>query len=146
MQLFYSIFLTLFSALARASSYCTGEPSVAGYCTPETWEGRTTNGAPAVEGASGCEAACLGVASDAGDWFANLTGAAAGEKRSLVGYDCTFSIGRGPGQADPLTFSLANQDILDIYAGAIQRFAWDGRVAATGTMRCEGKEVAWWID
>lgn len=146
MQLFYSLFLTLVAAWARAGSSCTGDPAVAGYCTPETWEDRTTADAPPVEGRSGCEDACKGVASDGGDWFANLTGAAPGEKRSVVGYDCAFSLGRGPGQADPLAFSLANQDILDIYRGAIERFAKDGRLAATGTMRCEGMEVTWWID
>ncbi|KAK8031382.1 glycoside hydrolase family 18 protein [Apiospora arundinis] len=94
-----------------------------------------------------CEDACRGVASDAGDWGANLTGLPAGQRHSVVGYACGFSLGRGPNQPDPLEFDFQNQDILDVYQGAIDRFATaDGRVAATGTMTCQGKSVQWWVD
>ncbi|ORY57816.1 uncharacterized protein BCR38DRAFT_448739 [Pseudomassariella vexata] len=105
--------------------------------------GSTNSSAPLI---SECYDACRGVSTDAGDWYADLTGKPEGVKSLLVGYACTFSIGRGPSQGDPLAFSLHNQDILDIYDGAISRFGSDGRVSASGTMICEGNQVAWWVD
>ncbi|KAF7539645.1 hypothetical protein G7054_g1986 [Neopestalotiopsis clavispora] len=94
-----------------------------------------------------CQALCPIVNQDPMDWFVNLTGAAVGEKRGLInGYPCQFSLGRGPGQSDPLEFSLTNADILGLIDGAVGKFGGGGHVAATGTMKCEGKEVSWWID
>ncbi|KAK8111729.1 chitinase [Apiospora kogelbergensis] len=129
---------------AATAQWCKGQPNKPGYCTPQTWTNLTTADSPKT---GECEDACRGVASDAGDWGANLTGVAAGQRRSVVGYACGFSLGRGPNQPDPLEFDFQNQDILDIYQGAIDRFATaDGRVAATGTMVCQGKSLQWWVD
>ncbi|KAK6070126.1 hypothetical protein SCUP234_06884 [Seiridium cupressi] len=140
----YALILLASLAAFTSAQSCTGDKSVAGYCTPDTWTAHPINSSAPTN--AECQDACHGVASDAGDWFANLTGSAPGERRSVVGFPCQFSIGRGPGQADPLSFSFANQDILDVYDGAISRFGSSGRTAATGTMTCEGKKVTWWVD
>ncbi|KAI0126819.1 hypothetical protein BJ170DRAFT_596388 [Xylariales sp. AK1849] len=131
------------AALVTAQA-CTGDQSIVGYCTPETWTALPINSSAPTN--AECQDACQGVNSDAGDWFANLTGIADNERRTVVGYPCQFALGRGPGQVDPLEFSFANQDILDIYDGVISRFGSSGRTAATGTMVCEGKQVTWWVD
>lgn len=132
---------TAFMATLTTAAWCTGDKTVVGYCTPDTWTAQPINSSAPTN--DECQDACQGVASDAGDWFANLTGIAAGARRSVVGYPCQFALGRGPGQADPLEFSFANQDILDIYDRVISRFGSSGRTAATGTMTCEGKKVQW---
>lgn len=140
-SLFSFLLLGLPSATAQ---WCKGQPNTPGYCTPLTWTDLTKADSPKT---GECEDACRGVASDAGDRGANLTGLPAGQRHSVVGYACGFSLGRGPNQPDPLEFDFQNQDILDVYQGAIDRFAAaDGRVAATGTMTCQGKSVQWWVD
>lgn len=142
MQLIY-LLLACLPAFAAADS-CTGNPSLAGHCTPETWTAQPINStSPTI---AQCQDACQGVNSDAGDWFANLTGSADGERRSLVGYACQFSVGRGCGQEDPLEVDIANQDILDIYSGVIARFGSSGLTSASGTMNCSGKILRWWVD
>ncbi|KAK8034078.1 glycoside hydrolase family 18 protein [Apiospora rasikravindrae] len=140
-----SIFLASFFLHAATAQWCAGQPDTPGYCTPQTWTALpTTADSPQT---AECQDACRGVASDAGDWGANLTGLPEGQRHTVVGYPCGFSLGRGPGQGDPLEFDFQNQDILDVYQGAIDRFATaDGRVAATGTMSCQGKRVQWWVD
>jgi hypothetical protein len=145
MLAFYLV-LPLIAGLAAAQNPCTGDPSITGYCTPLTWDAEPQNDTdPTVDD---CGYACrIGVAGDAGDWAADLTGSADGERRRVVGFPCEFAIGRGPGQADPIRFSMANQDILDIYAGVIDRFnSSTGRVAGSGTMTCEGLLIRWWVD
>lgn len=135
--------LAAVASIANAAA-CTGDKTIVGYCTPNTWTVQPINSSAPTN--AECQDACTGVSSDAGDWFANLTGIPAGQRRSVVGYPCQFALGRGPGQADPLEFPFANQDILDIYDGVISHFGSSGRTAATGTMTCEGKSVSWWVD
>lgn len=142
----YIVFSFLLAVLTTAQNPCTGTPSTTGYCTPLTWVAEPRNDTnPTV---SQCGDACQGVSSDAGDWIVNLTGSADGERRRLIGYPCEFALGRGEGQADPIEFYMDNQDILDIYAGVIDRFNNDSstRVAGTGTMTCSGLLVRWWVD
>lgn len=138
------LLLASLSALAEAQDYCAQNTGEAPYCTPQTWVAEPINStAPTI---AECQDACRGVESDAGDWGADLTGSADGERRSVVGYPCGFSLGRGLGQADPIDITFANQDILNLYAGTISRFGSSGQTAATGTMLCQGKLVRWWID
>ncbi|ETS75049.1 hypothetical protein PFICI_13533 [Pestalotiopsis fici W106-1] len=133
------------AALTTAASQTCLAKGPAGYCKQLTWEAqKNQTGAPTIDE---CQQLCPVVSQDPESWFVNLTGAAVGEKRGLInGYPCHFSLGRGPGQGDPLKFSLANEDILGLIDGAVGRFGNSGHVAATGTMNCEGKNITWWID
>jgi hypothetical protein len=140
----FTLLIVSLSSLVRAQDYCGVNTGEAPYCTPQTWVAEPINStAPTI---AECQDACRGVESDAGDWEADLTGSADGERRTVVGYPCQFALGRGPGQADPIQVTYANQDILNIYEGVIQRFGSSGQTAATGTMICQGKLLRWWID
>ncbi|KAH8682223.1 hypothetical protein BX600DRAFT_505834 [Xylariales sp. PMI_506] len=131
-------------ATAASVNYCAGVPSAATYCTPLTWTAQPLNSSAPTD--DECQDACRGVYSDAGDWEADLTGAAEGERRTVVGYPCQFALGRGPGQADPIVITFTNQDIVNIYEGAIQMFGASGQTSASGTMVCQDKVVSWWVD
>ncbi|KAK6201905.1 hypothetical protein LQW54_009219 [Pestalotiopsis sp. IQ-011] len=121
-----------------------GKPSL---CRPLTWTAQPQTNRAELPTAAQCQQLCSVVSGDAGDWSANLTGATLSEKRGLVdGYPCHFSLGRGPGQRDTLEVSLDDQDILYIIDGAVTKFGSGGKVAATGTMTCQGENVTWWVD
>ncbi|KAI0599491.1 hypothetical protein F4775DRAFT_591281 [Biscogniauxia sp. FL1348] len=127
---------------------CTGNQADAGYCTTLTYVDRTdaTAGAPTT---SDCQATCRGVLQDPGDWIVQFAGVPAGGRHQMLGYACGFSVGRGDGEPADLSFSMANQDILDILDEVTRRFGGahgGGAVAAEGTMECQGHVAKWYVD
>ena len=66
----------------------------------------------------------------------------------MVGYPCGFSVGRGAGEPLNLSFSMHNQDIIDVFDEVNKRFGnlHGGKVAAEGTMVCEGHQVIWYVN
>jgi hypothetical protein len=66
----------------------------------------------------------------------------------MVGSPCGFSIGRAAGQPLDYSFSMDNQDIVDIFDEVTKRFAplHGGKVAAEGLIRCQGFEATWYIN
>jgi hypothetical protein len=56
-------------------------------------------------------------------------------------------MGRAPGQPLDYSFSMDNQDIVDIFDEVTKRFAplHRGKVAAEGLIRCQGFEGMWYI-
>ncbi|KAI1634769.1 hypothetical protein F4809DRAFT_651665 [Biscogniauxia mediterranea] len=135
------------AAAALAGDACTGNKADAGYCTTLTYVDRTlsASGAPTT---ADCQATCRGVLQDPGDWIVEFEGVPAGGRHQMLGYACGFSVARGDGEPADLTFSMTNQDILDIIDEATQRFggAHGGAVAAEGTMQCQGHVAKWYID
>lgn len=77
-----------------------------------------------------------------------LSGKPDGYRQNMVGYPCGFSIGRAPGQPNDYNFYMHNQDIVDILDEVSKRFAplHGGRVAAEGTVRCDGFVATWYVD
>jgi hypothetical protein len=65
----------------------------------------------------------------------------------MVGSPCGFSIGPAPGQPRDISFSMHNQDIVDVLYEVSMRFAplHGGRVAAEGRIKCEGFEAVWYV-
>lgn len=63
-------------------------------------------------------------------------------------YPCAFSYSRSPNEAEGKQFFMDNQDIADIIDEVNKRFGplHSGKVAATGTMVCDGYEAIWWVD
>jgi hypothetical protein len=69
-------------------------------------------------------------------------------RQNMVGSPCGFSMGRAPGQPLNYSFSMDNQDIVDIFDEVTQRFAplHGGKVAAEGLIKCQGFEGTWYIN
>jgi hypothetical protein len=67
---------------------------------------------------------------------------------NMVGYPCGFSVGRGAGEPLNFSFSMHNQDIIDVFDEVNKRFGvlHSGKVAAEGTMVCEGHQVIWYVN
>ena len=63
-------------------------------------------------------------------------------------YPCSFSVGRGAGEPLNYSFFMHNQDIVDVLDEVNLRFGplHNGRVAAKGTMVCEGKQATWYVE
>ncbi|KAI1502019.1 hypothetical protein F5X99DRAFT_170734 [Biscogniauxia marginata] len=133
-----------FSGLALAAA-CTGDKSIAGYCTTLTLLDRTN---PSVSpSTSQCQDTCAAVLQDPSDWNVDFAGKPDGYRQPMLGHDCGFSVSRGDGEPANLRFSMRNQDILDIIDEAVNRFGGaNGRVGAEGTMNCEGHIAKWYID
>lgn len=57
-------------------------------------------------------------------------------------------MGRASGQPQDYRFDMHNQDIVDILDEVSQRFGplHGGRVAAEGTIRCQGFEATWAVE
>lgn len=142
-----TLFFTAFAALAAAQNACTGDKSIAGYCTTLTYVDRTNtaSGPPTV---TECLDTCRGVLSDAGDWGVDFTGKPPGYIDNMLGYPCGFSVGRGAGEPNDYSFLMHNQDIIDIIDEVNQRFGGlhGGNVAAEGTMNCEGHLATWYVN
>lgn len=131
--------LLLLPAQAQAQ-FCRGDPTITGYCTPLTWIDTTIPTSPAIEQ---CNNRCSGISNDAGDWMAQFAGKSDAYRDNMVGGPCAFAMSRGSNTTGDLF--LHNQDILDLYYGAIERFGGGGRVAARGAMTCQGMKVNWFL-
>ncbi|KAI1296139.1 hypothetical protein F5Y03DRAFT_297211 [Xylaria venustula] len=136
----------IFIPFSYGQDNCYGNKSIAGYCTPLTYTD-TTDSFSAPPKTSDCEATCVGINQDAGDWLVDFSTDAAGALHSMILYHCGFAVSRGDGTPEDAKFSLANQDILDLYDESLNRFGplHDGAISASGTMECSGFNVNWYI-
>ncbi|KAI0801616.1 hypothetical protein GGR55DRAFT_469000 [Xylaria sp. FL0064] len=132
--------------LSHGQDNCYGNKSIVGYCTPLTYTD-TTNTFKAPPKTSDCEATCVGINQDPGDWLVDFSTDADGALHSMLLYHCGFAVSRGAGTPADAKFSLANQDILDLYDESLNRFGnlHNGAISATGTMQCSGYKVNWFI-
>jgi hypothetical protein len=66
----------------------------------------------------------------------------------MVGYPCTFSVSRGAGEPKDYSFFMTNQDIIDIIDEVSKRYGslHGGKVAAQGTMVCQGHQAVWYVN
>ncbi|KAI1339194.1 hypothetical protein F5Y15DRAFT_416069 [Xylariaceae sp. FL0016] len=153
-QLLAFFFATLAVALPWALSddtlvdTCTGDSSIAGYCTPLTYVDKTSS-ASGTTNPTQCQHTCSEVLTDAGDWNVDFSGDPTdpGYKHAVLGFDCGFSVSRGDGEPTSYSFNMANQDILDLVRESSSRFGADNKsFAAEGTMNCAGHEVKWYIE
>ncbi|OAL53067.1 hypothetical protein IQ07DRAFT_641480 [Pyrenochaeta sp. DS3sAY3a] len=143
-----TLLLSVFASLAIAQiNYCAGDKTIVGHCETLTYIDRTTtaSGPPST---AECQDACRGVLTDAGDWIVDFRGKPDGYRQNMVGYPCGFSMGRAPGQPKDYNFDMHNQDIVDILDEVSKRFAplHGGRVAAEGTVRCDGFVGTWYVE
>ena len=97
---------------------------------------------------SQCQDTCRGIEEDAGDWLVDFTGHPAGYIDAFIGYPCGFSAGRGAGEPLDYSFSMANQDIVDILNAVNTQYGGlhGGSVAAQGTMECQGHQATWYVN
>ncbi|KAI2464807.1 putative necrosis-inducing factor-domain-containing protein [Annulohypoxylon bovei var. microspora] len=124
---------------------CAGDKSVAGYCTPLTYNDVTS--ASSVSTAD-CQSTCRSILTDAGDWGVDFRGQPAGYVDGMYLSGCRFGVARETDADDAqFEFDVANQDIVDLIDESISRFAGShgGRVSAEGTMQCEGHVVRWFV-
>ncbi|KAI0430270.1 hypothetical protein F5Y09DRAFT_232277 [Xylaria sp. FL1042] len=136
----------IFLPLSHGQDNCYGNKSIAGYCTPLTYTD-TTNNFSAPPKTSDCEATCVGINQDPGDWLVDFSTDADGALHSMLLYHCGFAVSRGEGTPRDAKFSLANQDILDLYDESLNRFGnlHNGGISATGTMQCGDFKINWFI-
>ncbi|KAH7392000.1 hypothetical protein DE146DRAFT_634189 [Phaeosphaeria sp. MPI-PUGE-AT-0046c] len=145
---FSSLTLAFLTTLATAqTNQCAGNKSNLGYCETLTYVDRTTSSSNPPTTAN-CQDTCRGILSDAGDWSVNFIGQPDGYRQVLSHAACGFSMGRAPGQPKDYRFDMDNQDIVDIVDEVSKRFAplHGGRVAAEGTIRCQGFEATWAVE
>ncbi|ETS75050.1 hypothetical protein PFICI_13534 [Pestalotiopsis fici W106-1] len=98
-----------------------------------------------------CATLCPLVSNNVGDWQLNLTGAAVGEKRTLVENGlCQLSLSRLTGKAsDPLNIVLAKQDVLLMVQSAVNWASPLDKLGIDGVkfdMKCDGKDFAYWVE
>jgi hypothetical protein len=76
-----------------------------------------------------------------------LQGKPEGYQQHMHNAPCGFSMGAIPNSSHEFSFDMNNQDMVDIIDEAIKRFAGlhDGKVAAQGTVRCDGHEAMWYV-
>jgi hypothetical protein len=165
-----SFFSLLAATLAAAQlppniNYCEGDKSTLGHCDTLTYEDTTlsaTNPPTTTE----CQESCRSIFSEAGEWIVQLEskprippsfiptptlllyiGKPEGYKQHMHQFPCGFSIGAIPNTSHEFSFDMNNQDMVDIIDEAVKRFAHlhDGKVAARGTLRCDGHEAMWYV-
>ncbi|KAI1363143.1 hypothetical protein F5Y08DRAFT_252716 [Xylaria arbuscula] len=131
---------------ALTQSNCYGNPSTVGYCTPLTYKD-TTDDFSAPPTTIDCDSTCIGINEDAGDWLVDFSTDADGARHSMILYHCGFAVSRGESTSQDAKFSMANQDILDLYEESLNQFGslHNGSISAEGTMVCEDLEVNWYI-
>ncbi|KAI0196399.1 hypothetical protein F4808DRAFT_439941 [Astrocystis sublimbata] len=125
---------------------CLGDKSIVGYCTPLTYVDTTTHFA-APPTTSECQDTCRGINQDLGEWLVDFSMDADGVRHSISLYHCGFAVSRGDGVPHDASFSLKNQDILDLYDESLKRFGGlhKGKISAEGTMLCGDLHINWFI-
>ncbi|TGJ80254.1 hypothetical protein E0Z10_g8500 [Xylaria hypoxylon] len=148
---YHNILATLLSSLiflplCHTQNNCYGNKSIAGYCTPLTYTD-STGSFSAPPKTSDCQAACAGINQEFGDWLVDFSTEANGAHHGMLLYPCGFAVARGQDTPHNARFSVANQDILDLYDESLNRFAGlhHGSVSAEGTMQCSGFTIKWYI-
>ncbi|KAI0111268.1 hypothetical protein GGR51DRAFT_71690 [Nemania sp. FL0031] len=136
----------MFLGLSYAQDNCYGNKSIAGYCTPLTYVD-TTGNFKAPPTTSDCQDTCFGINGDAGDWLVDFSTDANGAHHNMLLYPCGFAVAPGDGTPHNAKFSLANQDILDLYDESLNRFGklHGGKISAQGTMQCGTLQIKWYI-
>ncbi|EDU39641.1 Hce2 domain containing protein [Pyrenophora tritici-repentis] len=146
MSLFFTAITALPQGLSPSINYCAGNKQTIGHCEVLSYVDTTTSASnpPTVKE---CQEACWSVFMDAGDWAVPLAGKPEGYRQRMVGSPCGFSIAAIPNTTHDFSFAMDNQDIADIIDEVVKRFAplHGGRVAAEGTVRCDGHEAKWWV-
>ncbi|KAI1391880.1 putative necrosis-inducing factor-domain-containing protein [Hypoxylon trugodes] len=136
------------SWLAQRADSCAGDKSVAGYCTPISYTDVTTSSSSSAPSSSDCQQTCQSILTDAGDWGVDFTGQPAGYRDEMYLGKCGFGIARETdSDTSQFSFSVNNQDIVDVVGESINRFAGQhgGKVKAEGTMNCSGHVVRWFV-
>ncbi|KAK6956143.1 hypothetical protein Daesc_001415 [Daldinia eschscholtzii] len=155
-MLYKTLLVTLFTALAAAipspliqrQDACAGDKSVAGYCKTLSYTDRTGASSTSAPSSSDCQQTCRGVLGDAGDWGVDFKNRPAGYRDNLYLGPCEFGVSRETdGDSSQFSFSMHNQDIVDVIDEVIKRYAGqhDGKVRAEGTMDCSGHVVRWYV-
>ncbi|KAI5377558.1 hypothetical protein J4E82_003653 [Alternaria postmessia] len=147
-----SIFLSILAITLTAAqippdyNFCTGDKSTLGHCDTLTYVD-TTLAAKNPPNATECQEACSSIFQDAGEWVVHLEGKPEGYQQHMHNAPCGFSMGAIPNSSHEFSFDMNNQDMVDIIDEAIKRFAGlhDGKVAAQGTVRCDGHEAMWYV-
>jgi hypothetical protein len=139
--------LTLFTTTTLAQNGCQGNKAELGYCTTTSFVD-LTNSASGPPTTAQCEDACRGVLTDAGDWSVLFENQPLTYRHTMVGFACAFSVGPAAGEPAVYRFDMHNQDIVDIMDEVNRRFGplHSGRVAARGTMVCQGHTAQWYVD
>jgi hypothetical protein len=127
---------------------CIGNKSTPVACTNITYIDTThlppnATAPPAL--VSDCLQTCTSIQQDLGGWKIDLSGLTPGDINTVLNFPCKFSIGRGEGEPDNEAFWMDNQDFLNILDEVVRRFGEDGKVAAMGTMVCEGRRAEWYV-
>ncbi|KAI1455533.1 putative necrosis-inducing factor-domain-containing protein [Annulohypoxylon moriforme] len=149
----FTIFLLASAGLTSAlpslftrQDACAGDKSVAGYCTPLTYNDVTKSDSPVTT--TDCLSTCSSILSDAGDWGVDFRGQPAGFVDGMFLSGCKFGIARETDtDTSQFEFNVANQDIVDVIDESIKRFGGShgGKLSAEGTMNCEGHIVRWLV-
>ncbi|PVI00446.1 hypothetical protein DM02DRAFT_592743 [Periconia macrospinosa] len=147
MYMFLLLLPLFLSHPATAQNQCTGDKSIQGYCTILSSTDRTSS-ATNPPSQSQCENTCRSTLSDAGDWIVDFTGQPRDYIDKLSQSKCSFSVGRGEGEPLDYKFHMHNQDIVDIIDDVNQKYGGlhGGKVAAEGTMNCEGHLATWYVN
>ncbi|KAI4650213.1 uncharacterized protein J4E79_009480 [Alternaria viburni] len=143
-----SLFLSLLAAtlsvaqLSPDINYCEGDKSTLGHCDTLTYEDTTLSAANPPT-TTECQESCFSIFGDAGEWIVQLEGKPEGYQQHMHQFPCGFSIGAIPNTPHEFSFDMNNQDMADIIDEAVKRFAHlhGGKVAARGTVRCDGHEA-----
>jgi len=92
-----------------------------------------------------CITTCRKTLQEAGDWKISLHGKD-DDHKTIIDSPCAFGAGRQNGQ--DVDFEMHNQDIIFILDQANLKFGvhHKGKVAAEGTMVCDGKKAKWFIE
>ncbi|KAH7116223.1 hypothetical protein B0J11DRAFT_539472 [Dendryphion nanum] len=143
----FTLLLTLLTPFALSQNSCTGDKSIIGHCTITSFTDLTTT-SPNPPTTAECQDTCRGVLGDAGDWIVDFRNQPDGYKQTMLLYPCSFGVGRGAGEPRNYFFYMHNQDIVDVLDEVNQRFGplHGGRVAAQGTMVCDGRQATWYIN
>ncbi|KAI1405195.1 putative necrosis-inducing factor-domain-containing protein [Hypoxylon fuscum] len=141
--IFSALIAAMPSLFDRQDACATG--TSAGYCETLSYNDRTDSSSPS---SADCQQTCRSILTDAGDWGVDFNGQPAGYRDNLVLSDCPFGIERETdGDSSSFSFSVHNQDIIDVVGQSINKFAGNhgGKVKAEGTMKCDGHTVRWYV-
>ncbi|KAI1328707.1 hypothetical protein F5Y16DRAFT_398161 [Xylariaceae sp. FL0255] len=142
-----TLLLTVLSIVTgiHAVDECGGQSGAATYCTNLTFEDTTDTSGITSTNTTQCQATCMGVNEDAGDW--EVMYGTDCSRDLMLGWPCGLWFGPAPGASCTKTFDMTNQDVLNILGGASDRFGdlHGGAFSAQGTATCQGVTTDWYI-
>ncbi|KAL5337697.1 hypothetical protein BJX70DRAFT_409027 [Aspergillus crustosus] len=129
-----------------SENYPCDAPPGKNECEDSTFENETSGGSPLVED-------CLQIVKNyENDATTGFTTPVAGKQHREIGHYGTCAFGVQALKVDGhATFQTGGQDIIDLIKDSVNKYAWQGKVGAKGTMRCKGtlagkkQDVEWGI-